>query len=83
MSNVLQNVKLAVYDGTNQCSGYGGTDWTMQVCSGNANGGQDTCQGDSGGPLYVLDTLGGKQKYILAGITSYGYIIWQVLISIS
>jgi hypothetical protein len=25
------------------------------------------------GPLYVLDTINGKSKYVLAGITSYGY----------
>ena len=32
----------------------------------------DTCQGDSGGPL-VCDAPGGKQKYALTGITSWGY----------
>ncbi len=34
--------------------------------------GKDTCQGDSGGPLYVLDTVGNKTKYVLAGVVSYG-----------
>jgi secreted trypsin-like serine protease len=29
-------------------------------------------QGDSGGPLFVKDTIGGKSKYVIAGLTSYG-----------
>ncbi len=28
--------------------------------------------GDSGGPLYVSDTINGKSKYVLGGVTSYG-----------
>jgi secreted trypsin-like serine protease len=47
--------------------------WNTQICAGEYAGGKDTCQGDSGGPLYVLDTINGKSKYILSGITSYGY----------
>ena len=30
--------------------------------------------GDSGGPLYVMDKVGDRHKYVLAGVTSYGYI---------
>ena len=33
-----------------------------------------TCYGDSGGPLYVLDWLGGKQKYILAGVAAFMWV---------
>jgi secreted trypsin-like serine protease len=40
---------------------------------GNLAGGQDTCQGDSGGPLYYSDTINLTKKFVLAGITSYGY----------
>ena len=71
-SSVLKNVKLTVYDGSTYCSSYASVNWNLQICSGNYSGGADTCQGDSGGPLYVLDTVGGKQKYVLAGVTSYG-----------
>ena len=35
-------------------------------------GGKATCQGDTGGGLYVKDTIGGKIRYVVAGITSYG-----------
>ena len=41
------------------------------VFQGEINGGKDTCQGDSGGPLYYSETS--LNKYVLAGITSYGY----------
>ena len=40
---------------------------------GNLDGGKDTCQGDSGGPLYYSDTINSASKFVLAGITSYGY----------
>ena len=73
ISEILQNVKLMIYDGSTYCSYYGSTDWSKQICSGNYSGGQDTCQGDSGGPLYVTDFIGDKAKHVLAGITSYGY----------
>ena len=26
-----------------------------------------------GGPLYVLDKINGKEKYVMAGVVSYGY----------
>ena len=29
-------------------------------------------KGDSGGSLYVKDNIDGKQKYVTAGIVSYG-----------
>ncbi len=43
-----------------------------QICAGELAGNKDTCQGDSGGPLFIKDTIGGKTKYVLSGITSYG-----------
>jgi secreted trypsin-like serine protease len=72
-SNLLKNVKITTYDGTQFCKDYYPVNWGQQICAGDYyNGGKDTCQGDSGGPLYILNTLNGKNKYILAGITSYG-----------
>ena len=72
-SILLRNVKLTIYNGTKYCSSYNPyINWSVQICSGNYSGGQDTCSGDSGGPLYILDMIGGKLKYILAGVTSYG-----------
>lgn len=29
-------------------------------------------KGDSGGPLFVKDSVGGKTKYVAAGVVSYG-----------
>ncbi len=49
------------------------TSLILKNFKGNINGGQDTCQGDSGGPLYFADTINSKSKYIVAGVTSYGY----------
>ena len=70
--NILRNVKLTVYDGSS-CSKVNSVfNWNGQICAGEVAGGKDTCQGDSGGPLYVLGTVNGKSKYILAGLTSYG-----------
>jgi len=43
------------------------------MCAGEIAGGKDTCQGDSGGPLYVLGTVNGKSKYVVAGVVSYGF----------
>ena len=40
---------------------------------GELGGGKDTCQGDSGGPLYYSDTINSASKFVVAGITSYGY----------
>jgi len=37
------------------------------LCAGRE--GEDTCQGDSGGPL----TCNINQKYVLIGVTSFGY----------
>ena len=39
---------------------------------GDIKGNRDTCQGDSGGGIYVKDSVNNKQKYISAGIVSYG-----------
>jgi len=40
---------------------------------GELAGGKDTCQGDSGGPLYYSDTINSTSKFVVAGITSYGF----------
>lgn len=39
---------------------------------GEYKGGKDTCQGDSGGPLMYKEVINGKEKMVVAGITSYG-----------
>ncbi|RNA08846.1 CLIPD1 [Brachionus plicatilis] len=71
-SETLQNVKLKIYD-KSRCSQVSSkNDWRTQICAGEYNGGKDTCQGDSGGPLYVKDTIAGKEKFVVVGITSYG-----------
>ena len=70
---MLNNVKLTVYDGATFCGKYSSTNWHKQICVGESAGGKSTCQGDSGGPIYVVGTVNGKSKYILAGITSYAY----------
>ena len=44
-ADVLQNVKLTVYDGGNNCQMYEITDWTSQICAGDLTGKKDTCQG--------------------------------------
>ena len=74
-SDLLNNVKLKVYNSSACSNVYPAMikNWNTQICAGDINGGKDTCQGDSGGPLYVLDTINGKSKYVLSGITSYGY----------
>ena len=71
----MKNVKLTVYNSSSCNNVYPSTtkNWNTQVCAGEYAGGKDTCQGDSGGPLFVLDTINGKSKYVLSGITSYGY----------
>ncbi len=74
LPDLLKNTKLTIYNETickNVIPG-NSKNWTTQICSGDFKGQTDTCQGDSGGPLYVLDTIGGKEKYVLAGIVSYG-----------
>ena len=40
--------------------------------AGEYAGGKDTCQGDSGGPLMYRETINGKEKMFVAGVTSYG-----------
>ena len=70
---MLNNVKLTVYDGATYCGKYSSTNWGKQICVGENAGGKSTCQGDSGSGIYVVGTVNGKSKYILAGITSYAY----------
>ncbi len=69
---MLKNVKLNVYDGGLFCKSYQKVNWNTQLCIGDVAGGKDTCQGDSGGGVYVLEQVGNKIKFVLAGITSYG-----------
>ncbi|CAF1021331.1 unnamed protein product [Brachionus calyciflorus] len=74
LPETLQNVKLTVYNESFcESVGFGmEKNWTTQICSGELEGGKDTCQGDSGGPLFVKDIVNGRQKFVLAGLTSYG-----------
>ncbi|CAF0917143.1 unnamed protein product [Brachionus calyciflorus] len=44
-----------------------------QICAGDYNGGIDSCQGDSGGSLVTSDEINGKNRFINAGIVSFGY----------
>ncbi|CAF1070795.1 unnamed protein product, partial [Brachionus calyciflorus] len=73
-SSILQNVRLTYYSSSvcMNVSPYLKKDWNKQVCAGEFKGGKDTCQGDSGGPLFVSEIVNGIEKYVLAGITSYG-----------
>ncbi|XP_001658406.2 trypsin-1 [Aedes aegypti] len=41
------------------------------LCAGFPEGGKDSCQGDSGGPMHITDPV--TDKYVLAGVVSYGY----------
>lgn len=70
-SNLLQDVHLPVFD-TAQCAAVyaNAINFDTQICGGAPEGGIDACQGDSGGPLLVRDSR--KQRWRLAGITSYG-----------
>ena len=70
-SSQLRNVKLKVYD-SSQCFSYFNTDWNTQICAGDLYGSKNTCFGDGGGPLYVAESINGKSKFVLAGITGYG-----------
>jgi len=67
----LRNVKLTVYD--NSLCRYKANDWKAQLCAGDWTGRRDTCSGDGGGPLYVSELINGKTKFVIAGITAYGY----------
>lgn len=72
--DILQQAEITVYDGV-KCrfvSINTEKNWSRQICAGKFEGGVDSCQGDSGGPLFVKDSVDGKQKYVLAGVTSYG-----------
>ncbi|RMZ94862.1 serine protease 27-like [Brachionus plicatilis] len=72
--DILQEALVTVYD-SSKCRFVSiGTpkNWQSQICAGKYEGGIDTCQGDSGGPLFVKDIVDNKQKFILAGVTSYG-----------
>jgi secreted trypsin-like serine protease len=71
----LQNVKLNIYNDSVCLDIFGSEfpkNFTTQLCAGDSNGGKDTCQGDSGGSLFIRDTIGGKLKWVSAGVVSYG-----------
>jgi len=71
-SYILQNVKLNIYTDSTCDFINIPKNYTYQLCAGDLNGGKDTCQGDSGGSLFIKDTIGGKLKWVTAGIVSYG-----------
>ena len=73
-SGILQNVALNIND-PSLCSNYTkngyAMNWIQQICSNAPN--KDACNGDSGGPLYVVkEGSSREQKFVLAGITSFG-----------
>ena len=39
------------------------------VCAGNANKGP--CSDDGGAAIFIQDIVGGKQKYVVAGLVGY------------
>ncbi|CAF0829847.1 unnamed protein product [Brachionus calyciflorus] len=80
LSDKVKEAQITVYDST-KCSGVSVSNtknWDTQICAGKYEGGVDTCQGDSGGPLFIKDSVDGKQKFILSGVTSYGQGCAQV-----
>lgn len=36
---------------------------------------KDSCSGDSGGPLFIRDLVDDNEKYVLAGVVSYGPLV--------
>lgn len=74
LPDFLMEAIIKIYD-SSKCSSVfprATKNWNNQICAGKYEGGVDTCQGDSGGPLYVKDTVDGKQRFVLAGVTSFG-----------
>ncbi len=71
---ILKNSNITIYNNSicDSTSSETLKNSTIQICGGDLTGKSDFCQGDEGGALYVLDKIGDKQKYVLAGIVSYG-----------
>ena len=71
--SILHNVKITIFR-FDLCFLFP-TNQTTQLCAGGQEDEEkDSCVGDSGGPLWVkTNDLNGKEKYVLAGIVSYGY----------
>lgn len=83
-SSHLMKVNLTIVDLENCTRRYSNVSKTrlkdgildqMQICAGNAEGG-DTCPGDSGGPLHYAVKEDPKNKlfghFVVAGVTSFG-----------
>ena len=73
-SEVLKSVKIRVYN-MSECSKIDIYDAnsTYQICAGDNVNINTVCFGDSGGPLFIKETIGGKEKLVFVGVTSYGY----------
>jgi hypothetical protein len=72
-TNILQNVKLKVYE-TNLCNSVLPEipkDWARQICIHDINGGKGPCFDDGGGAIFVKDTVGNKEKLVVAGLVGY------------
>jgi hypothetical protein len=73
-SDVLNNAKITVYNSSacDEVEPNSEKNWNTQICAGVLEGGIDSCYGDGGNALYVKDILNGKEKFVTAGIVSYG-----------
>jgi secreted trypsin-like serine protease len=71
--SILHNVKIKIFQ-FDTCFLFSGNE-TIQLCAGGQEEEiKDSCVGDSGGPIWVKTTdFNGKEKYVVAGIVSYGY----------
>ena len=67
-----RNAKITIYDKTICTSSQNSyfIDAEKQLCGGSSN--SDVCRGDSGNGLYVKDKDGDREKFIVAGIVSFG-----------
>jgi hypothetical protein len=75
-SDELQNAKITVYNSSACVGVYPDSEknWNAQICAGELAGGIDICYGDEGNSLYVEDIINGREKYVTAGVVSYGVI---------
>ncbi len=71
--NILQNVKLKTYE-TSLCNNVLNEipkDWTKQMCVHDYRGGKGPCFDDGGGAVFVKDIIGGREKFVVAGLIGY------------